>query len=56
MSLKYNDELKQQAVQRLLNRGQGVTIEKVILPLGVSMASINRWATKFRRSVPINME
>lgn len=54
MSVKYSDEFKQQAVQKLLNRGEGVTIEDIATPLGVAMSSINRWATNFRRSGSTN--
>jgi transposase-like protein len=56
MSAKYSDEFKQQAVQKLLNRGEGVTIEDIATPLGVAMSSINRWALKYRRSGPDNNE
>ncbi len=41
MSVKCNDEFKQQAVQKLLNRGEGVTITDIVTPLGVSMSAIN---------------
>lgn len=50
MSVKYNDDFKQQAVQKLLNRGEGVTIEDIATSLGVAMSSINRWALNYRRS------
>ena len=36
MPIKYSDEFKQQAVQKLLNRNDGVTIEDIATPLGVS--------------------
>lgn len=50
MSVKYSDEFKQQAVQKLLNKGEGVTIEDIATPLGVAMSSINRWALEYRRT------
>lgn len=54
MSVKYSDEFKQQAVQKLLNRGEGVTIADIATPLGVSMSAINRWALAYRRSGSVN--
>jgi transposase-like protein len=50
MAARYSKEFKEQAVQKLLNRGQGVTSEDIATPLGVAMSSINRWVTDFQRA------
>ncbi len=50
MAARYSKEFKEQAVQKLLNRGQGVTIEDIATPLGVAMSSINRWVSDFQRA------
>ena len=56
MPIKYSDEFKQQAVQKLLNRNDGVTIEDIATPLGISLSTINRWALLFRRSTLIGTD
>jgi transposase-like protein len=50
MAARYSEEFKQQAVQKLLNRGQGVTMEDIATPLGVAMSSLYRWMTDFQRT------
>ena len=50
MAARYSEEFKQQVVQKLLNRGQGVTIEDIATPLGVAMSSIYRWTNDFQRT------
>lgn len=50
MAASYSKEFKEQAVQKLLNRGQGVTIEDIATSLGVAMSSINRWVSDFQRA------
>lgn len=50
MSVRYSQEFKQQAVQKLLNRSSGVTISDIATPLGVAMSSINKWTAEFRRT------
>jgi transposase-like protein len=50
MAARYSEEFKQQAVQKLLNRGQGVTIEDITTPLGVAMSTMYRWTINFQRT------
>jgi transposase-like protein len=50
MAARYSEEFKQQAVQKLLNRGQGVTMEDTATALGVAMSSLYRWMTDFQRT------
>ena len=50
MAAKYSEEFKQQAVQKVLNRGQGVTIEDIATPLGVAMSTMYRWTIDFQRT------
>ena len=56
MAARYSKEFKEQAVQKLLNRGQGVTIEDIATPLGVAMSSINRWVSDFQRTTSIGYD
>jgi transposase-like protein len=37
-------------VQKVLNRGQGVTIEDIATPLGVAMSTMYRWTIDFQRT------
>jgi len=50
MAARYSEEFKQQVVQKLLNRGQGVTIEEIATRLGVAISSMHRWTTDYQRT------
>ncbi len=50
MSVKYSEEFKQQTVQKILNRGRGVTMEDIATPLGIAMSTMYRWTTDFQRT------
>lgn len=50
MPIRFSDEFKHQAVQKLLNRNEGVTIEEIATSLGISLSTINRWKFLFQRA------
>ena len=50
MPINFSDEFKHQAVQKVLSRSRGVTIEDIATSLGVSVSTINRWKLSFQRS------
>lgn len=50
MRVQFSEEFKEQAVQKVLNRSDGVRIEEVATSLGVSMSTLSRWTTSFRRT------
>jgi transposase-like protein len=49
MRVQFNEEFKEQAVQKVLNRSDGVRIEEIATSLGVSMSTLSRCTTSFRR-------
>lgn len=50
MSVNYSEEFKQQTVQKVLNRGHGVTMADIATPLGVAMSTLYRWTTSYQRT------
>jgi transposase-like protein len=43
MSLKFNQSFKVQAVEKALNRGEGVGIENIAKELGVGFSTLQKW-------------